>query len=264
MKLDDVYKKIDSLNETQTKELNEIASMNISMSGDTADDVGKLMQMMKLAGLNDAGPVGPEISSPTDCGKPVGGDMPVNPVPGDVEKFRAHQTDDPNIPGQDDVAGDQDLNAGPIGALIGAGLGAGAAKLGGLGTGATIGSGLAGAYVGDKATDDESLNASTQDDPRSELEKFRDIIDAGDSEVTDTEVVDAEKSDYANQPDEKYGDTKLMTKDLAGGLNGPKQSYPKVAGGDNPMSIRAELTRLENDIKGKLSAELKEKLSGDK
>ena len=66
MKLDDVYKKIDSLNETQTKELNEIASMNISMSGDTADDVGKLMQMMKLAGLNDAGPIGPEISSPTD------------------------------------------------------------------------------------------------------------------------------------------------------------------------------------------------------
>jgi len=333
MKLDDVYKKIDSLNETQTKELNEIASMNISMSGDTADDVGKLMQMMKLAGLNDAGPVGPEISSPTDCGKPVGGDMPVNPVPGDVEKFRAHQTDDPNIPGQDDVAGDQDLNAGPIGALIGAGLGAGAAKLGGLGTGATIGSGLAGAYVGDKATDDESLNASTQDDPRSELEKFRDIIDAGNSEETEDhgsnsdsfltkiatsndshELIDQgmrgnhgpeieqalqdmynnvsaehglhpdddheaiydrmaddiesgygpKETDYANQPDEKYGDTKLMTKDLAGGLNGPKQSYPKVAGGDNPMSIRAELTRLENDIKGKLSAELKEKLSGDK
>ena len=55
-----------------------------------------------------------------------------------------------------------------------------------------------------------------------------------------------------------------MTKDLAGGLNGPKDSYPKVAGGDNPMSIRAELTRLENDIKGKLAASLKEKLSGDK
>ena len=110
MKLEDVYKKIDSLNETQTKELNEIASMNISMSGDTADDVGKLMQMMKLAGLDDAGPVGPTI--PT-CGKPVGGDMPVNPRPDDVEKFKSHQHDDPNIPGQDDVAGDQDLNAGP-------------------------------------------------------------------------------------------------------------------------------------------------------
>ena len=263
MKLEDVYKKIDSLNETQTKELNEIASMNISMSGDTADDVGKLMQMMKLAGLDDAGPVGPTIPS-SPCGKPVGGDMPVNPRPDDVEKFKSHQHDDPTIPGQDDVAGDQDLNAGPIGALVGAGLGYGGAKAAGLGALGTVGSSLAGGYVGDKATDDESLNAAMQQDPRSELEKFRDIIDAGDEPATDTEIVDTEKTDYANQPDEKYGDTKLMTKDLAGGLNGPKDSYPKVAGGDNPMSIRAELTRLENDIKGKLAASLKEKLSGDK
>ena len=148
--------------------------------------------------------------------------------------------------------------------MVGAGLGYGGAKAAGLGALGTVGSALGGGYVGDKATDDESLNAAMQQDPRSELEKFRDIIDAGDEPATDTEIVDTEKTDYANQPDEKYGDTKLMTKDLAGGLNGPKDSYPKVAGGDNPMSIRAELTRLENDIKGKLAASLKEKLSGDK
>lgn len=197
MKLEDVYKKIDSLNETQTKELNEIASMNISMSGDTADDVGKLMAMMKLAGLDDAGPVGPTIPS-SPCGKPVGGDMPVNPRPDDVEKFKSHQHDDPTIPGQDDVAGDQDLNAGPIGALVGAGLGYGGAKAAGLGALGTVGSSLAGGYVGDKATDDESLNAAMQQDPRSELEKFRDIIDAGDeAPAGDAEIIDTEKTDYA-------------------------------------------------------------------
>ena len=43
MKLQDIYKKIDDLNET--------ASMNISMSGDTANDVGVLLKMMQNAGL---------------------------------------------------------------------------------------------------------------------------------------------------------------------------------------------------------------------
>ena len=50
MKLNDIYKKIDSLNEQ--------ASMNISMTGDTADDVGVLLKMMQNAGLQDAGTAG--------------------------------------------------------------------------------------------------------------------------------------------------------------------------------------------------------------
>ena len=42
-----------------------------------------------------------------------------------------------------------------------------------------------------------------QQDPRSELEKFRDIIDAGDeAPAGDAEIIDTEKTDYANQPDE--------------------------------------------------------------
>ena len=53
MKLEDIYKKIDSLN--------EVASMNISMSGETADDVGKLLRLMKDAGLEKAEPVGADL-----------------------------------------------------------------------------------------------------------------------------------------------------------------------------------------------------------
>ena len=42
MKLKDIYKKIDSLNEA--------VNMSISMSGETADDVATLMKMVKDAG----------------------------------------------------------------------------------------------------------------------------------------------------------------------------------------------------------------------
>ena len=31
-----------------------------------------------------------------------------------------------------------------------------------------------------------------------------------------------------------------MTKDIAGGINAPKKTYPKVAGGDNPMALEDE------------------------
>jgi len=217
MKLNDIYKKIDSLNEAN--DLNEQASMNIMMNGDTADDVGVLLKMMQNAGLDKAAPAS-DMSDP-------------NPRM-DMEKFRniidkpdmdsepkllkLPHTDDPGIPGKDDSPCDQDVDSGIIGTLGGAAVGA-ASGAGPLGA-------LVGAAAGDSLTD--------PDGPE-------------------------EGQDYANEPDEKYGDTKLMTKDLAGGLNGPKKSYPKVAGGDNPMAIRAELTRLEGSIKEVLWKALEEK-----
>jgi hypothetical protein len=79
----------------------------------------------------------------------------------------------------------------------------------------------------------------------------------GDDKADDKEP--EEEKDYANEPEEKYGDTQLMTKDLSGGLNGPKKAHPVAAGGDNPMSLRAELTRLEDTIKSDLWTALKEK-----
>lgn len=193
MKLEDIYKKIDSLN--------EVASMNISMSGETADDVGKLLRLMKDAGLEKAEPVSPELLSPGD-------------MRGDIDKFK-----DIVDKGQPDTMGPPS----PCGAPDGP----------------------------DDGPDGPGIDIIKLDGPDGP-EK--------DDDDKDTD----ERNDYANQPDEKYGDTKLMTKDLAGGLNGPKKSYPKVAGGDNPMSIRAELTRLENSIKDELAASLAEKMSGDK
>ena len=39
-----------------------------------------------------------------------------------------------------------------------------------------------------------------------------------------------EEDSWDNSPDETYADTQTMTKDLSGGLNREKKSYPKVAG----------------------------------
>jgi hypothetical protein len=55
---------------------------------------------------------------------------------------------------------------------------------------------------------------------------------------TDTEA----SGDYDNSPDEKYQDHNFMTKDIATGHDGAqKKSYPKVAGGDNPMALEDEI-----------------------
>ena len=63
-----------------------------------------------------------------------------------------------------------------------------------------------------------------------------------------------EEDSWDNSPDETYADTQTMTKDLSGGLNRQKKSYPKVAGGDNPMAI-------ETSIKEQLWAALNEKMT---
>ena len=55
------------------KAINESASMNISMSGDNAGEVGELLKILKNAGMSDAAPVG-AIDMPMD--------MPVKAIPG--------------------------------------------------------------------------------------------------------------------------------------------------------------------------------------
>ena len=61
----------------------------------------------------------------------------------------------------------------------------------------------------------------------------------------------AEDQEFANGADDTNTmDTEYMTQDIAGGLNGPKKmAYPKVAGGDNPMSVlgESELNEVSED-----------------
>jgi len=63
-----------------------------------------------------------------------------------------------------------------------------------------------------------------------------------------------EEDSWDNSPDETYADTQTMTKDLSGGLNREKKSYPAAQDGDNPMAV-------ENSIKEQLWAALNEKMT---
>jgi hypothetical protein len=65
------------------------------------------------------------------------------------------------------------------------------------------------------------------------------------------DTAEKEEEEFSNSPDEKYSDTEYMTKDLSGGINGPKKMYKPAAKGDNPMAVES--------IKDRLWAALNEK-----
>jgi hypothetical protein len=62
------------------------------------------------------------------------------------------------------------------------------------------------------------------------------------------------KEAYTNEPDEKYSDVDAVIPD-GNDLNKPKKTFPKVAGGDNPMQ------RMESgDLRAQIRAELMQRL----
>jgi hypothetical protein len=90
-----------------------------------------------------------------------------------------------------------------------------------------------------------------------------------DSDDSDDDSDDEKKKDEdggfqtaTTKPREKFSDVDYMTNKLSGGMNQSQGTYPKVAGGDNPMqkvkesddafraSIRADLQRRLNEAKG--------------
>jgi hypothetical protein len=87
----------------------------------------------------------------------------------------------------------------------------------------------------------------------------RDDQDDGEDQDDDRgmEKDDEKKNEYANEPEEKYKDIDYMVNKLAGGMNGPKGTYPKVAGGDNPMQ-RVEAVDLRTSIRNELRDRLAE------
>ena len=81
--------------------------------------------------------------------------------------------------------------------------------------------------------------------------------DGDDGDDSDMEKDDDKKNEYANEPEEEYKDIDYMVNKLAGGMNGPKGTYPKVAGGDNPMQ-RVEAVDLRTSIRNELRNRLSE------
>ena len=217
---------------SKKQELKESASMNISMTADDAGQVGQLMSMMRNAGMS------PEKVS----------DKPLAPRM-DMEKHMkalGAMDDDPSIPGKDDVPGDMDLKAG-IGsrALKGAGLDAVDKMTGGVGSDlAAQGAGTLADLVVPGSSAIVKPIVKTVAAPLAGATLIPD-----DAENDDTRV----EGDYANSPDEEYSP---HTDVIKGGndLNKSKKSYPKVAGGDNPMAlaskIKEELSTLYKEYTG--------------
>lgn len=221
----DMISKMDSIETPKPRFITESASMNISMTADDAGQVGQLMDMMRNAGMQ------PQQVS----------DMPMSPRM-DMEKHMAAM-DNPDIPGRDDVPGDADLQAGAVGSGLGniAGQAIGGGPVGGaigsLAGGGGV-AGVAGGALGTMAGNailpgvggmiggalGSAVGGAMNDDTE---EKVAGIAAAKAQAEAD--------GDYANEPDEKYGTVADVTR---GGndLNKPKKTYPKVAGGDNPMA----------------------------
>lgn len=242
MNLKDMIAKMDAIEAPSKKqELKESASMNISMTADDAGQVGQLMAMMRNAGMS------PEKVS----------DKPLAPRM-DMEKHMkalGAMDDDPEIPGRDDVDGDMDLKAGTIGTLGGGLAGAKAADAldkatGGVasnaaaGLGAKAGGTLGGAFGGPAgAAIGAGLGAVAGK-----------LAPQAAGAVVGGKIGDKiTGEDYENSPEEEYAP---HTDVIKGGndLNKSKKSYPKVAGGDNPMAlaskIKEELSSLYSEYKG--------------
>ena len=174
MRLDDIYKKVEAWDKEIQKELSETASASINMSGDSAEDVIKLMNALKGEKQADS----------------------IDDMPTAIKKG-------PEMEPVDSMAKLRDLVKGP--------------------------------------------EQGPMDKPEPMDMKIQ--MKIGDEEEVDKEVPEEE---WDNAPDEDYRDANYMNKTLSGGSEqGVKKSYPKVAGGDNPMA-------LEDQIREELASKLKD------
>lgn len=246
MNIKDMIAKMDAIDAPSKKqELTESASMNISMTADDAGQVGQLMAMMRNAGMD---------------AKPVDAMHSLNPR-ADIEKFRATvdgANDDPSIPGQDNVPGDQDLQAGVLGTLAGGAAGAAGADAldtatGGVASTATGAMGAkAGAALGSLAGPaGAAIGGALGGIAGKMAPKVAGAAIGG--ALGDKVTGEETDEDYANAPDEQYGDVSDV---IRGGtdLNKSKKSHAPVAGGDNPMAlaskIKEELSTLYKEYTG--------------
>ena len=147
----DILKKFDSVQSKNTG-LNEDMRAVTMECGDMAE--GPAMQSPITLNIT--------MSSADQMAQIMRALSSINGVDGQIDglKTGGTPTDDPSIPGRDDVEGDTDLNQGMIGALAGGALGAGLGMATGQGAfGTTLGA-LSGAAAGDSLTDTD------YDDPR--------------------------------------------------------------------------------------------------
>jgi hypothetical protein len=75
-------------------------------------------------------------------------------------------------------------------------------------------------------------------------------------EEKDEEEKEEKEEAWANEPDTDVKSVDYMNNQVAGGMNRPKGTHPKVAGGDNPMQKMEGL-----DLRSQIRAELQQRLA---
>lgn len=80
----------------------------------------------------------------------------------------------------------------------------------------------------------------------------------GDHDMDDHDSERRSKDEaYMNEPDESERSIDYMNNKLAGGMNRPKDTFPKVSDADNPM----KKVREDNDLRAQIRAELQQRLA---
>jgi hypothetical protein len=145
------------------------------------------------------------------------------------------------------VPGDQDLKQGMMGGLLGSLAGGAAGQVLGKGLGDTLGKTIGGAMGGMGDTAGKIGTAIGKALPGVGGAAVGGML--GDK-LTGT---DEATGDYANSPDEQYSPASDVINPPTNDLNKSKGSYPKVAGGDNPMAlsdkIKEDLLNLYQEYK---------------
>lgn len=90
-----------------------------------------------------------------------------------------------------------------------------------------------------------------------EMKALPDLSDEPDSKPSIVDIPNKNKEEeFANEPDEKYMGLDAAIRD-GNDLNKPKKTFPKVAGGDNPMQ-KMESLSLRDQIRAELLQRLAE------
>lgn len=103
------------------------------------------------------------------------------------------------------------------------------------------------------------LGASLDRDGDGDHDMDDHALEPGNDEEDDEEDDGEKKEAWANEPDEEEKDIDYMVNKLAGGMNRPKKTYPKVAGGDNPMQ---QITQMgESELQAQIRSDLRKRLA---
>ena len=216
---------IASVNMPNQQQPEDKARMNVQISaeGDAIEDILKLMTKVNPDMINQPEkPAAPTIAAIPSIAAPEGPPMP--PINKIIPDFDGDNDDMPGgeIDAAMDKGEDNDYN------------------------------------------DDGKLDRHEKDhDEEEKLHKTVDRDGDGDHDMDDHDIEkdeeDKEKEEaYANEPDEDERDINYITKKMAGGMNRPKGTHPKVAGADNPMQRVKEGDELRASIKEQLLQALEE------